>query len=74
MTNHDEMERWRLEALTDKLQRQNDALRDIVRAAQYLIDVLHYQGNPTGGGAFSEAVDNLKAALRSWYEPNGAGR
>lgn len=109
MTNHDELERWRLEALTDKLQRdlthaeimlkesqsgleylaerhdqlealheklhrQNDQLRDIVRAAQYLIDVLHYQGNPTGGGIFSEAVDNLKAALRSWYEPNGAGR
>lgn len=62
------------EAQLDQLQRQNEALRDIVRAAQYLIDIIHYQQNPTGGGSYAEAVDNLKAALRAWYEPNGAGR
>ena len=49
MTNHDETERWRLEALADKLQRQNDQLRDIVRASQYLIDIINYQHNATGG-------------------------
>ena len=74
MTNHDETERWRLEALADKLQRQNDQLRDIVRAAQYLIDIINYQHNATGGGTYTEALDNLKAALRAWYEPNGSGR
>lgn len=64
----------RLEALADKLQRQNDQLRDIVRASQYLIDIINYQQNATGGGTYSEALDNLKAALRAWYEPNGSGR
>lgn len=74
MTDHDQQERWRLEAQVDKLQRQNDQLRDIVRAAQYLVDLIHYQQNATGGGTFVEAFDNLKASLRAWYEPNGAGR
>lgn len=62
------------EALIDKLQAQNNALRDVVRSAQYLTDVIHVQHNASIGGTFGEALDNLKAALRSWYEPNGSGR
>lgn len=74
MTDHNEQERYRLEAENDKLRRESDALRDIVRAAQNLVDVVHYQQNTTTGGPFAESFDSLKAALRSWYQPNGTGR
>lgn len=53
----------------DKAERQNEALRDIVRAAQLLIDIRHVTGNLS-----DETFANLAAALRSWYEPNGGGR
>jgi chromosome segregation ATPase len=53
----------------DKAERQNEALRDIVRAAQLLVDLKHVTGNLT-----DETLANLTAALRSWYEPNGGGR
>ena len=53
----------------EKLERQNEALRDVVRAAQLLVDLKHVTGNLT-----DETFANLTAALRSWYEPNGGGR
>lgn len=72
--DHNEQERFRLEAALDKLQAENNALRDIVRSAQYLVDVVHVQHNASLGGTFGEAISNLRAALRSWYQPNGTGR
>lgn len=56
-------------AQKEKLERQNEALRDVVRAAQLLVDLKHVTGNLT-----DETFANLTAALRSWYEPNGGGR
>ena len=56
-------------AKKEQLQRQNEALRDVVRAAQLLVDLKHLTGNLT-----DETLANLTAALRSWYEPNGGGR
>ena len=61
-------------AQKEKLERENEALRDIVRSAQYLVDVVHVQHNASLGGTFGEAISNLRAALRSWYQPNGTGR
>ena len=69
MIDHNERERYRLETENDRLQRQNEALRDVARAAQLLIDVTNVTGSAT-----TETLDNLKAALRAWYQPNGTGR
>lgn len=71
MTDHNETERWRLENETDKLRNQVHAMQDIVRAAQYMADAIHTQGTATSGGIFGDAYDNLRAALRAYYLPNG---
>jgi hypothetical protein len=54
-----------------KLLNQVHAMQDVVRSAQYLADAIHTQGNATGGGLFGDAYDNLRAALRAYYLPNG---
>lgn len=59
----------------EQMSRQFDLLRDIQRAAQYLVDVHTYQTRDTvasSGGPYGDALDNLKAALNTYYEPNGA--
>jgi hypothetical protein len=71
MSDHNETERWRLENETEKLRNQVHAMQDVVRSAQYLADAIHTQGNATGGGLFGDAYDNLRAALRAYYLPNG---
>jgi len=71
MSDHNETERWRLENETDKLRNQVHAMQDVVRSAQYLADAIHTQGNATAGGLFGDAYDNLRAALRAYYLPNG---
>ena len=71
MSDHNEAERWRLENETDKLRNQVHAMQDIVRAAQYMADAIHTQGTATSGGIFGDAYDNLRAALRAYYLPNG---
>ena len=48
------------------------ALRDVQRSAQYLVDIIHTQGAGTSGGPFQIAYDNLREALKHYYLPNGA--
>lgn len=85
MTSYEQLEVQRLtneidKAITqiEKVSRQVDQLRDVLRAAQYLVDVIEYQsyqnGTSTHGGTFGDAYGNLKAALRSYYQPNGTDR
>lgn len=53
------------------LVREVEALRDIQRAAQYLVDTIHVHGNTTNGGPFIASYDNLREALKHYYAPNG---
>jgi hypothetical protein len=53
------------------LVREIEALRDVQRSAQYLVDIIHTQGAGTSGGPFQVAYDNLREALKSYYQPNG---
>jgi hypothetical protein len=55
----------------DYLVRELEALRDVQRSAQYLVDIIHTQGAGTSGGPFQVAYDNLREALKSYYQPNG---
>lgn len=82
MTSYEQLEVQRLtneidRAITqiEKVSRQVDQLRDVQRAAQYLVDILDHQLNQNGpqtlGGPFGEAYANLRAALRAYYQPNG---
>lgn len=60
-----------LEIRTEHLTRELDGLRDIQRAAQYLVDVINVQGAGTTGGPYQVAYDNLREALKHYYAPNG---
>lgn len=71
MTDHNETERWRLENENDKLRNEVHSMQDIVRAAQYIADAIHIGSSSTSGGLFGEAYENLRAALRAYYQPNG---
>lgn len=59
------------EIKADRLVRDLDALRDVQRSAQYLVDIIHTQGAGTSGGPFQVAYDNLREALKHYYAPNG---
>jgi hypothetical protein len=76
MTDHtDQTERFRLESELDRTIRECDALRDIQRSAQFLVDAIHLRD--LGGiyeNLFIDGYVDLKAALRAYYEPNGTGR
>jgi hypothetical protein len=76
MTDHtDQTERFRLESELDRTIRECDALRDIQRSAQFLVDAIHLRS--TGADVENLFIDgyvNLKAALRAYYQPNGTGR
>lgn len=76
MTDHtDQNERYRLEGELDRTIRECDALRDIQRAAQFLVDAIHLRSaGADAENLFMDGYANLKAALRSYYEPNGTGR
>lgn len=54
-----------------RLASEVDALRDVQRSAQYLVDIIHTQGAGTSGGPFQVAYDNLREALKHYYTPNG---
>jgi hydrogenase maturation factor HypE len=56
---------------TQKLRNHVHAMQDVIRSAQYLADAIHTQGTATSGGLFGDAYDNLRAALRAYYLPNG---
>jgi hypothetical protein len=73
MSEHDEAERWRLENENDKLRNTIHALQDVLNSAQQLIDAIHLSGGPveTTGGLYGWAYNNLRAALRAYYQPNG---
>lgn len=61
----------RVESQTYKLAGEVQLLRDVQRSAQYLVDTIHTQGSGTSGGPFQVAYDNLREALKSYYQPNG---
>jgi hypothetical protein len=67
------LERCRLENENDKLRNTIHALQDVLNSAQQLIDAIHLAGGPsaTSGGFYGAAYDNLRAALRAYYQPNG---
>jgi hypothetical protein len=76
MTDHtDQNERYRLEGELDRTIRECDALRDIQRAAQFLVDAIHLRSaGADAENLFMDGYANLKAALRTYYQPNGTGR
>lgn len=71
----DQNERYRLENELDRKTRQCEALKDIQRSAQYLVDAIHVHeiGTPEDH-PFQDAYANLRSALRAYYQPNGTGR
>lgn len=69
--HHDEQERYRLEAENQRLRNQVDALLDVKRAAQALVDFIHYQQNASSSTTWSGLYTNLIDALNTWYNPNG---
>lgn len=73
--NTDQTERFRLENELDRTIRERDALRDIQRSAQFLVDAIHHRSAGADvENLFTDGYTNLKAALRAYYEPNGTGR
>jgi gamma-glutamyl-gamma-aminobutyrate hydrolase PuuD len=57
----------------NKLRNTVHALQDVLNSAQQLIDAIHLTGGPsaTSSGLYGAAYDNLRAALRAYYQPNG---
>lgn len=70
--NTDQNERYRLEGELDRRLRECDALKDIQRSAQYLVDAINLR---TAGHdvehLYQDAYANLRSALRAYYQPNG---
>lgn len=64
-------ERNQLLAAKMRLEAQVDALMDVKRAAQALVDFIHYQQNKTSANTFHDKYQNLIQALNAWYNPNG---
>jgi hypothetical protein len=76
MEQHELNEIYRLAGEAEKLRAQNAVMIDVVRSAQHLVDVIHLQTENRHINAddlFLERYGNLRAALRSYYEPNGTG-
>ncbi len=78
MTDYrDNNEIYRLEAQLDQLTRTVDQLKDIQLAAQRLVDVVNFQRDnkhTTAGGTFAKRYEQLRLALRAYYQPNGEER
>jgi hypothetical protein len=76
MTDHtDQTERFRLENELDRTIRECDALRDIQRSAQFLVDAIHLRSSGADiENLFTDGYQNLVSALRAYYQPNGTGR
>ena len=71
----DQNERYKLENELDRKTRECDALKDIQRSAQYLVDAIHLRTvGQDVDHLFDEAYANLRSALRAYYQPNGNPR
>ena len=71
-------ELYKAQADLEKAQGIIRAYQDVIRAAQYLVDIISIQSQnstvSTGGGTFSLAYADLRAALHTVFDPNGDGR
>ena len=70
----DNNEIYRLEAQLDQLTRTVDQLKDIQLAAQRLVDLINLQRDNRhidAGDIFQKRYEQLRLALRAYYQPNG---
>ena len=78
MTDYrDNNEIYRLEAQLDQLTRTIDQLKDIQLAAQRLVDATNLQRNNRSTNSddlFQKRYEQLRLALRAYYQPNGEER
>jgi len=75
MTDYrDNNEIYRLEAQLDQLTRTVDQLKDIQLAAQRLVDATHLQRetrHTNSDDLIQKRYEQLRLALRAYYQPNG---
>ena len=71
--HHLQLENDRLTTVLDKTERLVEFYKDVARAAQLLVDRLHYAGIPhrSEDDPVAAAIRNLNEALRDLYQPNG---
>jgi hypothetical protein len=73
----DNNEIYRLEAQLDQLTRTVDQLKDIQLAAQRLVDATNLQRDSrftNSDDLFQKRYEQLRLALRAYYQPNGEER
>jgi len=80
MEQHEANELYALQASHEQLTRRLDSARDVIRAAQKLTDVIHFEKlmsrpnqthSVSSGGPFDSAHRNLIDALNHYWLPNG---